>query len=317
MDTLVHRSSTGRLCSWFSRWVCALGVAAAAPVLAETSEGPIYPYLRMATGEGEFGAADQSGAGGGIAAGLGTDTLPVEFGSARAAEPRHPGSPGPGLGAWARRGWIAEPVSVEAVRKAGRFGGDGSSLATSLGLHGSPSSGGDAVVFRTGSGSVLQSEAVFLDPRPTEARDFALELEFGVSTDETWEPGQFLDSFTIRLVNAAGDSLYLVTSDASGVSWFPGLPGGVPGDPSSLQYGLVDFAIPGEARAQTVAYDVRFLLPAPWQGEPLRVAFEFFDNQDAARSLGYFRQVTLVPEPSSIVLFLAGAGWLFLRRRRG
>ena len=201
-------------------------------------------------------------------------------------------APNTALPRWARgvAGGVAEKSSYgERIEF-----GEGKRL---LGMAGA---GGSPVVLETGTGEAIQQElrslGVWWDGMPR------LELEFGFTTDETWTPGVFPDSFTVGVQNAAGERLYVVTTDASGALWAPLVPDAVVIDVNDILWSTVPYGAADPVLAMALAYRVGLDLPAGWSGQELTAWFELVDNQDAIRSGAYFSHLTLVPEPGGPAL---------------
>ena len=164
----------------------------------------------------------------------------------------------------------------------------------------------DPVVLRTGAGTPLISQSVPLNV-PAVATDL-IRIEFGFSTDEVFASGKVFDSFTVS-VQMRGDvrALVIVTVDASGSEFAPRSPGNIPINADSIPREAVAFPSLEPALALPMAQIVSVPVPGELLGQPLDVIFDLFDNQDAVRSLAYFRDVRIVPEPATSVLLLAGA----------
>ena len=154
-------------------------------------------------------------------------------------------------------------------------------------------------VLRTGEGSSLVSKVVMLPPAIS---GDLLQLEIGFATDEKFGPGQIFDSFTVSVQGRqANDILLLLTLDASGALFAP-QPSNVSLDPASISRALVPFPSLTPVLAAQTAYILSAPLPPELLGAPLQVFFDLFDNQDQVGSLGYFRSVSVIPEPPAGLL---------------
>jgi hypothetical protein len=176
-------------------------------------------------------------------------------------------------------------------------------IAVGLGL-GAPglrgqgvSSAGGLTVLSTGGGQTLYSahQSVFV---PSEWAAPVLQFQFGFATDETWGPGQLLDSFTVTLQDEAGQRTEVfLTADASGVVWAPPTPGAALIDPDIIERSFIGGLSTQPALAHHLAHEVRVPLSIAFVDQPLRLYFDLFDNQNALASAGWFGKVTIVPEP--------------------
>jgi hypothetical protein len=156
------------------------------------------------------------------------------------------------------------------------------------------------VVMHTGSGSSLLSQSLSYT---NGAGLSALTIDFGFATDEKPQPGFIADSFTISITGPTGTG-YLVTSDANGTQWAPLVPGALPVSTSSLQWFGTPFLAPTQGLTNLASYAVAYTLPASWQGVPLTINFDLFDNQNALQSLAYY--TIPIPEPSGEALLVLG-----------
>lgn len=164
---------------------------------------------------------------------------------------------------------------------------------------------------RTGTGATLQTNTV---PFSSLAGDPNLRFHFGFASSEVPSPGAFKDSFTVALSGALG-TFYLLTADANGVAWAPATAGALPLEPDVIGRQDSTFQVSPEGLPVLAAFDVVFPLPQGWQEVPLSVHFDFFDNQDNSSSIAY-AGLTMIPEPSSLVLLLLGLSCHLLRTRR-
>ena len=109
--------------------------------------------------------------------------------------------------------------------------------------------------------------------------------------------------------------LILATLDASGAVFVPVSPGGINVDPATVTRTVTAFPPISPSYAVKSAYVLSALVGAELAGSPLNVYFDLFDNLDAEPSLGYFGQVSLVPEPPAWAL--ASVGFFLLLWVRG
>ncbi len=162
------------------------------------------------------------------------------------------------------------------------------------------------VVMHTGSGSPLNSQSLSYTSAPGLS---ALMLGFGFATDEQPQPGIIPDSFTISITGPDGTG-YLITADANGTQWAPFVPGALPVSLSSLSWQNSPFLAPTQSFTNVFSFTLGYTLPPNWQGVPLSINFDLFDNQNTLQSLGYY---SVVPEPSAGPLLLLGLA--FWKRR--
>ena len=157
------------------------------------------------------------------------------------------------------------------------------------------------VVMQTGSGASLSSQSVSYTSTVPGLGAPMLNIDFGFATDEQPQPGFIPDSFTISITGPDGTS-YLMTLDAAGAHWTPAVPGALPVNTASLQWQTSPFLVPTQGLTNLASYALGYALPANWQGVPLSVNFDLFDNQNGVPSLGYFSLP--VPEPSPAALLV-------------
>jgi hypothetical protein len=143
-----------------------------------------------------------------------------------------------------------------------------------------------------------------------------LQFTFGFATDETVVPGQFADSFTVTLQDASlATTIILLTADASGTVWAPLTPGTVPISPEAILRRSAPFPASIEPVLQwQFAYQVEAPLPAAFTGQSFSLHFDLFDNMNGVRSIGWFSDITVVPEPR--LWFAAALALFYLLRRR-
>jgi hypothetical protein len=146
-----------------------------------------------------------------------------------------------------------------------------------------------------------------------------LVFNFGFGTDEPFQDGFIFDSFSARVQTLSRSQvLTVVTADRTGVYVTPETPGGVVLTPGALVSVLTDFPSLQPALGVTAARNFRIALPATMADQPLELTFELFDNLNNVRSVGAFWDVhvVLVPEPSTVSLFLLGGLFIWIRRNR-
>jgi hypothetical protein len=160
------------------------------------------------------------------------------------------------------------------------------------------------IVLRTGAGQAIVSSLVTLPPA---GPNNFLSLEFGFSTTEVFGPGRIFDSFTVSVGRPGSlEVLILATLDASGAVFVPVSPGGINIDPATLTRTVTAFPPITPSYAAKLAYILSVPVGAELAGGPLTVYFDLFDNLDAEPSLGYFGQVSLIPEPPAWALCSVG-----------
>ena len=160
-------------------------------------------------------------------------------------------------------------------------------------------------VFRTG-GSFPLGESVSLAPFPA-GGDARLEFDFGFATTETASPGDLHDSFTASLEGASGAFAFLVTSDAFGSLWAPINPDGSRFPVGNIGLLTILPPIAVTPAALVDSYHVTVAIPEGFRAQALTLRFDLFDNLDAASSVGFFRGVQSVPEPSTVATLAIGA----------
>jgi hypothetical protein len=166
-------------------------------------------------------------------------------------------------------------------------------------------------------------------PLITESRTFQtlsnagalrLSLEVGFSTEEMLQPGSFADSFslTLRPASSSLSPILFFTMDAGGVVWAPPTPGTLLIDPASILRTSISFPALNPDLPNRISFHVDAPIPDAYRGESLTLHFDLFDNANASRSLGWFSEPAIVPEPSVVTLFLMAAllGWCARRFRQ-
>jgi hypothetical protein len=156
------------------------------------------------------------------------------------------------------------------------------------------------LVLRTGAGQAIVSSLVTLPPA---GPNTFFNVEFGFSTAEVFGPGRIFDSFTISVGRPGSlEVLILATLDASGAVFVPASPGGINIDPATLTRNVTAFPPISPSYAAKLAYVLSVPVGAELAGSPLTVYLDLFDNLDAEPSLGYFREVSMEPEPPAWAL---------------
>jgi hypothetical protein len=176
----------------------------------------------------------------------------------------------------------------------------------------------DPLVLRTGWGIPLTTEWQPLGLAP-QMEGSQVQFHFGFSTDESFSPGQFFDSFTITLQDEATlSSVVYLTADAGGVTCAPFTPGGITLLPASIARTSISFPVLQPVLAYQNAYGVTAPVPSQFAGHPVTLYFDLFDNLDSTQSLGWFSDVSMVPEPGAGVLLAVGGllGLMAFRFRR-
>jgi hypothetical protein len=145
-----------------------------------------------------------------------------------------------------------------------------------------------------------------------------LQFTFGFATDETVVPGEIPDSFTVTLQDASlVSTMIFLTADVSGVAWAPPTPGTTPIAPESVLRSVTPFPASLEpVLSLQFAYRVQAPLPSGFAGQTLSLHFDLFDNLNGVRSLGWFSDVSVVPEPRFLVPTMALLLLFLLRRKR-
>ena len=176
--------------------------------------------------------------------------------------------------------------------------------------------GPDRVVLTTGGEqNLVTAEQTFLIAPFSEPR---LLFTFGFATDEAAEPGEFSDSFTFTLEGgSSGSTLLFLTADTTGVVWVPSTPGTVPLEPGAVTGTATEYPDGIEpALAHRYAYRVEASLPEEFAGGPAIFRADLFDNLNGTESVGWFADVSVVPEPRALVLAVLAGSIFFLRRSK-
>jgi hypothetical protein len=172
------------------------------------------------------------------------------------------------------------------------------------------------VVLRTTEGGPLLSSTQPLGTIPGSGPTF-LQFAFGFSTDEEILPGIFLDSLTLTLGEVSGPTTTIYgATDRTGTLWAPSAPGTIFLSPDSV----VRQSITPPALAPNYAHQSAFLVTAPvpqeFAGRNVNFYTDLFNNANSAQSLGWISSITVVPEPSTILLSAVALGMFVVFRRR-
>lgn len=174
---------------------------------------------------------------------------------------------------------------------------------------------GTFVYLQTGGGQPLVSQQEVLDTTGIPAPE--LEFDFGFLTDEIPSPGNFLDSFTVSIGDDAGDVATLLTIDASGVTWAPVSPGGVPVEDSQIIRSAITPPSQDPVNGRGTAYSVTVPVPQQLSGTNVTVFLDLFDNQDDVMSAGWSAnlRMTNTPEPQLAALVAVGVAMFAIARK--
>lgn len=175
---------------------------------------------------------------------------------------------------------------------------------------------GDPFVLRADGSQALHTEtrSVLM---PAASDETFLAFHFGFETDEVFGPGTIFDSFSIGIENEAGDRFAtLLTADASGVVYAPATPGGVSIPGGAITASLIPVPPLNQNLTQRYAAYVQAFLPQDFAGQEATLYFDLFDNQNGTASLGWFTDLTVVPEPTTTLLLGLGALLLLGLRKR-
>lgn len=200
----------------------------------------------------------------------------------------------------------------------GRLIPSGVLMAVVLALCHSPRTFGQGsfVVLQTGGGGPLVSSQIELAPGTVPIQ--SLSFLFGFTSDEQSVPGQFLDSISVSLSDQTSASfLPLVTVDGATVSWAPGGDGTVPFDQSNIDREEIAYPAGAPSLAMRSAWRVQLNIPSAFQGMPLYLYFDLFDNGNDSGSAAWLDEISVVPVPepatgtllTTIVLCLLARKW--------
>jgi hypothetical protein len=158
-------------------------------------------------------------------------------------------------------------------------------------------------VLLTGTGQPLVTESRTIQTL-SNTGEMRLSVQLGFSTEETSQPGIFADSFSLTLqpANNSLTPILYFTMDAGGVVWAPPSPGTFPIDPDSILRTAVSFPTLDPELPNQLSFQFDAPIPNGYGGQPLTLRFDLFDNGNAARSLGWFSEPAIVPEPSAVAL---------------
>lgn len=162
--------------------------------------------------------------------------------------------------------------------------------------------------------AVLQSQELDLGLVEGRGLPDRLEYELGFATREVASTGFLYDSLTISLSRADGSgSTILVTGDVFGLTIAPLAPGGLLSGGGISVSEVTPRLVLLDGAAVSFGYSIHVQLPPALAGQELRTRFDFFSNGDGVASRGY---ALVVPEASTWVLGLVGAGLLWVGGRR-
>jgi hypothetical protein len=172
-------------------------------------------------------------------------------------------------------------------------------------------------ILLTGAGSPLITETRTLSTSDG-AGELRLQLEVGFSTEEFIQSGTFADSYTLTLESEDNSlaPILCFTMDIAGVVWAPPTPGAFPFSADSIIRTNIPFPSVNPDLPNRIAYLIELPIPQVFRGNDLNFHFDLFDNGNSSRSLAWFREAVIVPEPSGLWLFLIVALIApFVRRR--
>lgn len=172
---------------------------------------------------------------------------------------------------------------------------------------------GTASILQTGGENPIVSSAV---PLVLEGNSI-LSFRFGFTTDESVMPEIFLDSFSVSLSDDLGGYAPIATLDASGAYWAPA-GGTVALTDEEIFREPIELPSSVTPLAQQLAWFVMVPIPEIFQGKPLTLYFDLFDNGNEVNSVAWFSDVTVqpVPEPEARWMALTGLLLLWWRFRR-
>lgn len=186
-------------------------------------------------------------------------------------------------------------------------------IITAFWLAGFSAFAADPELLQTGNPPTVSRE-VTLVLDPTVQTPF-LTFDMGFATDETVQPQTFLDSLTVTLHEPSANLFYVyLTADAGGFLWAPETPGGEVVDSQSIFREPISFQLDTTLQSRE-AYSIRVPLDSSFAGKTVNIHFDLFDNGDGLSSLGWFNNVSVVPEPGALVIALAGLAALRFFRK--
>lgn len=172
---------------------------------------------------------------------------------------------------------------------------------------------GTVSILQTGGENPIVSSAV---PLVLEGNSI-LSFRFGFTTDESVMPEIFLDSFSVSLSDDLGGYAPIATLDTSGAYWAPA-GGTVALTDEEIFREPIELPSSVTPLAQQLAWFVMVPIPEIFQGKPLTLYFDLFDNGNEVNSVAWFSDVTVqpVPEPEARWMALTGLLLLWWRFRR-
>ena len=109
----------------------------------------------------------------------------------------------------------------------------------------------------------------------------------------------------------------LLTMDPNGLVLAPPTPGGIVIPAGALTVTSIPYFGSASDPVNRTAYSVLFDVPTEFGGLGGSFYFDFFDNGNASRSVGYLQNFAVVPEPSLGWLLLSGlAAFVVFKRCR-
>ena len=151
-----------------------------------------------------------------------------------------------------------------------------------------------------------------------------LHFTFGFATEERPDDGEIFDALSVDLVNLLGlgeadtNVALLLTADAAGLIWAPPTPGAVEVNPNQIFRQTIAFPAFQPVLPAQEAYEVRALLPGPFDSGTVRFDFQLFDYPNGQNSFAWCLTpyIVSVPEPSMIALAAAGCLLAIVFRRQ-